>query len=113
MSQLAHTDHSVTGNGHVDASSVQAGAARRARIVLLAAVRAARRMAAVGLWGASASIAAAAGPSLGGLLVHATNWRSVFVINIPIGLATLIAGRRSIVEGHGPTKRLPDLLGTV
>src|SRR4051794_17681832 len=48
------------------------------------------RATATALWGATGAIAAAAGPSIGGVLVDATNWRWVFLINIPIGLAAWI-----------------------
>ena len=42
------------------------------------------RARAVGLWAASGSIALAAGPVLGGLLLGLGSWRSVFLINLPI-----------------------------
>ena len=54
----------------------------------------ARRAAAIGAWGASGALAAAAGPSLGGVLVDAAGWRSVFLINLPLGLLLLAVTRR-------------------
>src|SRR3954447_26039543 len=45
--------------------------------LVLAEMPPARRVEAVGIWGAAGSMAAAAGPSLGGVLIDATNWRSV------------------------------------
>jgi DHA2 family methylenomycin A resistance protein-like MFS transporter len=50
---------------------------------------AAQRSRAVGWWGAFGGIALAAGPVLGGILVTYTGWRSIFLINLPIGLAAL------------------------
>ena len=41
---------------------------------------------AIGWWGAAGGIALAAGPVLGGLLVTQMGWRSIFLINLPIGL---------------------------
>jgi EmrB/QacA subfamily drug resistance transporter len=49
-----------------------------------------RRGAAFGVWGAVAGVATIAGPTLGGLLVTAFDWRYIFFINIPVGIAVLI-----------------------
>jgi len=72
-----------------------------------------RRGAAVGLWTAGAAVAATCGPVLGGLLV-AASWRWVFLVNIPIGAATAVAGvvvlRESREAERGPW---PDLVGSV
>jgi len=46
-----------------------------------------QRSRAVGWWGAAGGIALAAGPVLGGLLVTRVGWRSIFLINLPIGIA--------------------------
>ncbi len=80
--------------------------------ILLAETAAARRAAAIGMWSAAASTAAAVGPSLGGVLIQYWGWRSVFVINVPIGIAMLAAGRR--VSGHrlAPAP-MPDPVGVV
>src|SRR5215475_5455185 len=45
-----------------------------------------RRGAAFGVWGAVAGAATIAGPTLGGLLVTAFDWRYIFFINLPIGV---------------------------
>jgi EmrB/QacA subfamily drug resistance transporter len=42
------------------------------------------------VWGAVAGVATIAGPTLGGLLVTAFDWRYIFFINLPIGIAVLI-----------------------
>jgi EmrB/QacA subfamily drug resistance transporter len=48
-----------------------------------------RRGAAFGVWGAVAGVATIAGPTLGGLLVTAFDWRYIFFVNLPIGLVVL------------------------
>jgi EmrB/QacA subfamily drug resistance transporter len=45
---------------------------------------------AVGLWGALGTVAAAVGPTLGGVLVEYVSWRWVFFINVPIGAGALL-----------------------
>ena len=54
-----------------------------------------RRSAAIGIWGAVGGIAAATGPSLGGVLIDGFGWRSVFFINPPLCLAAWLVGRRA------------------
>src|SRR6478752_359550 len=49
-----------------------------------------RRGAAFGVWGAVAGVATIAGPTLGGLLVTAFDWRYIFFVNLPIGIFVLI-----------------------
>jgi MFS transporter, DHA2 family, methylenomycin A resistance protein len=44
---------------------------------------------AVGFWAAGASLALTAGPLVGGALVELAGWRSIFLVNLPIGLAGL------------------------
>ena len=73
-----------------------------------------RRSHAVGLWGASAALASGLGPPIGGALVEAGGWRWAFLVNVPIGLAAMWAGRRLLVESRAPgRRRLPDLKGAV
>src|ERR1700742_66326 len=45
----------------------------------------------VGIWAGVAGVAASAGPPAGGLLVT-VDWRWIFLINLPIGIATIVAG---------------------
>ncbi|MGZ4771657.1 MAG: MFS transporter [Ilumatobacteraceae bacterium] len=53
---------------------------------------------AVAIWGAVGALAAATGPTLGAALVEAFGWRSVFYLNLPITLFSVIAGRRVLTE---------------
>ncbi len=71
-----------------------------------------RRMHAVALWAAVAALAAGIGPPLGGLLITASSWRLVFLVNIPIGIVAFALTRRLVVESRAPgRRRVPDLLG--
>ncbi|HEV3001543.1 MAG TPA: MFS transporter [Solirubrobacteraceae bacterium] len=72
----------------------------------------ARRAAAIGLWSAAASLAAATGPAIGGVLVGAAGWRSLFLVTVPIG-AALAAGAARATGGAGAGARVPDVAGTV
>ena len=64
----------------------------------------------VGIWAGVAAIAATAGPPVGGLLVEAS-WRWIFLINVPIGVATLLAGLKVLPEVRAVAgSRLPDWL---
>jgi hypothetical protein len=69
----------------------------------------AKRGAAVGIWAAVGGIAAASGPSLGGLLVQA-GWRWVFIVNVPIGIGALVAGNRLLREIRDDSGARPDVL---
>ena len=73
-----------------------------------------QRATATALWGATGAIAAAAGPSLGGVLVDAASWRWVFFVNLAIGLPALIPARRLLAEARNPNPGpLPDLAGVL
>src|SRR4051812_16178735 len=49
----------------------------------------ARRARAVGIWSMGAAVAAGSGPVVGGLL-SLTSWRLIFVLNLPVGVVTLL-----------------------
>jgi NTE family protein len=70
-----------------------------------------RRSAGVGLWGAAAAAAAAVGPTLGGALVELSDWRLVFLVNLPLGAAIIFAGRSRLPKPKLLDSRLPDLPG--
>lgn len=68
----------------------------------------------MGAWGAIAGLAAASGPTLGGLLTENFKWQFIFYVNIPIGILTLILTLVLISESYDPTagKRI-DIGGIV
>lgn len=71
-----------------------------------------RRAHAIGLWGATAAVAAGLGPPMGGALVELGGWRWAFLVNIPFGLAAVWVARRQLVESRAPgVRRIPDLRG--
>ena len=71
------------------------------------------RAQAVGIWGAVFGISMALGPIVGGALVSALGWRSIFVINIPIGLAAIALTLRFIPESRAARARRVDPVGQV
>ncbi|MFG1915822.1 MFS transporter [Micromonospora sp. NPDC048898] len=72
----------------------------------------ARRGAAVGLWSAMAGAAAAFGPPIGGVLVQ-IGWRWVFLVNLPIGVAAILIGLRTLPEIREKARTAPDVLGAL
>jgi EmrB/QacA subfamily drug resistance transporter len=72
-----------------------------------------RRGAAFGIWGAVAGVATVAGPTLGGLLVTAFDWRYIFFINLPIGLIVLVLTMVIIPDLRTGRKHSFDVAGTV
>jgi NTE family protein len=73
-----------------------------------------RRATATALWTATGAIAAAAGPALGGTIVHAAGWRWIFLINLIIGPPTLFVAARLLRESRDETTDgWPDWLGAV
>jgi EmrB/QacA subfamily drug resistance transporter len=79
--------------------------------LLMASVPAAKRATTARSWAAVGGLAAASGPVIGGLLIE-LSWRWVFVVNLPIGIASLIIGLRLLP--HPPARERepwPDLLG--
>jgi MFS family permease len=65
---------------------------------------------AVGLWSGVSAVGLAIGPVLGGRMVDAFGWASVFWINVPIGAAGLLLAARVLPEFAGRTRRV-DLPG--
>jgi EmrB/QacA subfamily drug resistance transporter len=66
---------------------------------------------AVAVWGATGAVAGALGPTMGAALVEVANWRWVFAINLPIGVVTVVLGRRVLRESRDPGSRIPAPLG--
>src|SRR4051812_9548615 len=69
------------------------------------------RAQAVGIWGAVFGVSMALGPVVGGTLVSAIGWRSIFWINIPVGLIAILLTLRFIPESRAPRPRRFDPVG--
>ena len=66
---------------------------------------------AVAIWAAGASLALTAGPLVGGGLIALVGWRSIFLVNLPIGLAGLWLSWRYASETTRSPQREIDLPG--
>jgi EmrB/QacA subfamily drug resistance transporter len=70
---------------------------------------------AFGLYGAVLGFASAIGLVLGGVLTEADlfgwGWRTVFFVNLPVAIVSLIAAIRLVPETHDPKAGRPDLRG--
>jgi EmrB/QacA subfamily drug resistance transporter len=62
------------------------------------------RGAAIGTWTAWSGISTVVGPLLGGWLIGVTSWRVIFVLNVPIVLATLVLVWRHLPHGDHTRK---------
>jgi len=69
-----------------------------------------RRSWAVGMWNTATGVSTTAGPVIGGLLVQAFGWRSVFLVNLPIGAAA-VAWRKILPESRAEEPRPFDIPG--
>jgi MFS family permease len=71
---------------------------------------------AIGLYGATAGVAAVAGQLVGGLLIAANiagySWRPIFLVNVPIGLLTMVAARPLVPNSRSQNPASVDLPGT-
>jgi MFS transporter, DHA2 family, methylenomycin A resistance protein len=70
-----------------------------------------RRHWAVGIWAAGASFSLTAGPLVGGALIALVGWRSIFFINLPIGLAGIWLTSRYADETTRASARTLDVPG--
>ncbi|MHB8233319.1 MAG: MFS transporter [Solirubrobacteraceae bacterium] len=71
------------------------------------------RAQAIGMWGATVGISLALGPVVGGALTESVGWRSIFWINIPVGLSALALTLRFVPESRAPHPRRLDGVGQV
>ncbi|MET0523158.1 MAG: MFS transporter [Nocardioides sp.] len=60
------------------------------------------RPAAIGAWSGLGSIAAAIGPFVGGTLVEFASWRWIFLINLPMAVATVLIAQKYVPETRDP-----------
>ncbi len=70
-----------------------------------------RRGRALGVWGAVGGAAMAAGPVIGGLLITWTGWRSIFLVNIPVGIFGWVAAMRLVPDWRPARGHCLDLWG--
>ncbi len=71
------------------------------------------RARAIGVWGAVFGVSMAVGPVVGGLLTEHVGWRSIFWINIPIGLMAIALTARFVPESRAQRVRRVDPVGQV
>ncbi|WP_320783071.1 DHA2 family efflux MFS transporter permease subunit [Streptomyces sp. CRN 30] len=80
--------------------------------LLTAAVPAAKRGMAYGIWGAVNGLAVASGPLIGGSLTEHISWQWIFWVNVPLGVVLVPLARLRLAESHGAGARL-DIPGTL
>ncbi|MGH2894947.1 MAG: MFS transporter, partial [Solirubrobacteraceae bacterium] len=71
------------------------------------------RARAIGIWGALFGISMALGPVVGGVLVDSIGWRSVFIVNLPIGVLAIALTALYVPESRAPRPRRVDPVGQV
>jgi EmrB/QacA subfamily drug resistance transporter len=71
------------------------------------------RARAIGVWGGVVGVSIGLGPVLGGILVSGVSWRSIFWINVPVGLAAIVLTQLFVPESRAPRARRLDLVGQV
>jgi EmrB/QacA subfamily drug resistance transporter len=72
-----------------------------------------RRGAAFGIWAGVAGLATLAGPTLGGAIVTYIDWRWIFFVNVPIGIAALIATFAIIPDLRPGRRHGWDIVGVI
>ncbi len=72
-----------------------------------------QRAQAIGVWGAVVGISIAMGPVVGGALVQSVGWRSIFWVNIPIGVVAVVLTALFVPESRAPNPRRIDVFGQV
>ncbi len=69
------------------------------------------RARAIGVWGAVVGVSLALGPVVGGALVDSIGWRSIFWVNIPVGIAAAFLAALFVPESRAPHPRRVDPVG--
>jgi EmrB/QacA subfamily drug resistance transporter len=98
------------------ARGAQGVAAATVNVTSLALVSAAfpdpkQKARAIGIWTSIASVGTAIGPTLGGVLVEQFGWRSIFLVNVPVGLLVIYLSIRHIGESRDERPRRLDARG--
>ena len=65
----------------------------------------------IGLWAAVSGLAVAGGSVLGGLLLSVFPWSSIFWVNVPIGVVTVVICLVAVTESRDPVPRSFDVVG--
>jgi EmrB/QacA subfamily drug resistance transporter len=68
---------------------------------------------AFGVWGATTGAAVAVGPLVGGVLTDGIGWEAIFLVNVPIGIATIAMTLGQVEESHAPSGGRIDWPGLV
>src|SRR5262249_56266200 len=68
------------------------------------------RALAIGLWSGVAGLAVALGPVAGGFMLDHFWWGSVFIVNVPIVIAAIVAGHFLVPTSRNPKQPSPDLV---
>ncbi len=80
--------------------------------IITAVFPAKQRGAAIGIWGAAAGLASAAGPVLGGFLVQSFGWPAIFLVNLPFCIVGLFMVFTFVPEMRDPNaNRRIDVAG--
>lgn len=90
--------------------------------IISEAVPSTRTGSAMGLLGTMSAVGTAVGPSIGGLLIAWLNWRALFLLNVPLGIAALVLAYRHLPDtsatlatasdAHGAPRSGLDVAGT-
>lgn len=82
-------------------------------IISNAFVNSRERAFAIGVWGGVYGLGMGLGPIVGGLLIDSVGWRAIFWINVPIGIAVMIAAGLFVPESRAVRPRRIDVVGQV
>ncbi len=90
-----------------------AGAMANSQGIITEVFPANERGKALGITGTFVALGALVGPPLGGLIVDASSWEYIFLINVPIGIVTLFYAFKILPKGHKTAKGKLDGVGAI